>query len=109
MPAVAPVQITLSQDHKDNFLQIGVDLAVTLIHRVDNHAINATAPIDGYTTGHYLFFISGAEEQHRQFCKLLYQTQQEPFLALKAPGLWVYAAATAKFMTPENLVTLSYA
>ncbi len=108
MPAAAPVQITLSQDHKDNFMQLGIDLITTLIYRVDNHTINATAPIDGYTTGHYLFFISGSEDQHRQFFKLLYQTQKDPLLALKAPGLWVYAAETAKFTTSENLVTLSY-
>ena len=105
MPTATPASLTLTADQKDILAQLLID--TTKLNFVNNSAIDPGLPIDAYTSGHYLLFVDGIQEQHVNFFKKMYSTQTVPELAVKVPGLWVYETPSAKFSKPENNVTVS--
>lgn len=104
MATVTPASLTLTADQKEILVQVAID--PTKLNFVNNSAIDSGLPIDAYTSGHYLLFVEGLQEQHVNFYKKMYATQTVPELAIKVPGLWVYETPSAKFSSPETKVTV---
>jgi hypothetical protein len=105
MPTATPAALTLTVDQKEVLVDIEVDIAKLLL--VNNHDIDPGLPVDGYSSGHYLLFVEGTQEQHIAFYKKMYATATTPDLAIKIRGLWVYGSPSARFNNAENKVTVS--
>lgn len=105
MATSAPASLSFTTDQKDILLKIGVDTTKLLL--INNHDIDPGLPVDGYSSGHYLLFVEGTQEQHVAFFKRMYTTQTTPELAIKVPGLWVYETPSAKFNKVENKVSVA--
>jgi hypothetical protein len=105
MPTATPASLTLTVDQKEILGQLAID--VTKLNFVNNTAVDPGILCDAYTSGHYLIFVDGIQEQHVNFFKKMYATQTIPELAIKVPGLWVYETPSAKFNKPETKVTVN--
>jgi hypothetical protein len=100
----APASLNLSTDQKDILTKLEVDFSK--LKWVNNHEVDTSLPVDGYSSGHYLIFVEGKQEEHVAFFKKMYNTQTTPELAIKIPGLWVYETPSAKFNKPQNKVSI---
>jgi hypothetical protein len=106
MPTATPASLTLTDHQKEILGQVeAIDL--TKLHFVNNSAIEPGLPVDAYTSGHYLIFVEGVQDQHVKFYQKMYATQTIPELTIKVPGLWVYETPSAKFTKPEMKVTVN--
>jgi hypothetical protein len=105
MATSTPASLSFTADQKKILIDVEIDPAKLLL--VNNHEIDPSLPVDGYSSGHYLLFVLGTQEQHVSFFKKMYATQTTPELAIKVPGLWVYESPSAKFNKPENKVSVS--
>jgi hypothetical protein len=105
MPTSAPAALTLTAAQKEDLLSIEVDTTKLLL--INNTEVDPGLPVDGYSSGHYLMFVEGTQEQHVAFYKKMYGTATIPELEIKVHGLWIYQTPSAKFNKPENKVTVS--
>lgn len=104
--SATPSSLVLTTEQKSDLTnRLKIDL--TKIFFVENTLLQPAAALDGYSTGHYLFFVGGTQSQHVEFYKIMYGTNTIPELVLKVPGIWVYETPSAKFATTENQVTVS--
>lgn len=105
MATPTPAALTLTADQKECLLTSKIDITNLIL--INNLNVDPSLPVDAYSTGHYLLFFDGTPENHVAFFKKMYSTATNPELELKAHGIYAYQAASAKFNTPENKVTVS--
>jgi len=101
----APASLNFTTDQKDQLTKLEIDYSKLVW--VNNHEVDTSLPIDGYSSGHYLIFVEGQQDQHIAFFKKMYSTQTNPELAIKIPGLWVYETPSTKFKKPQNRVAVT--
>lgn len=63
--------------------------------------------VDGYVSGHYIIFSTGTSDDHARFLKYLFGNEYTPRLKAMDLGLSIYSSPTAKFVKPENLLSVT--
>jgi hypothetical protein len=77
------------------------------VYRISGDLLHHTAcRIDGYSNGHFVFFIEGTMSEHLIFLKYLFGDSYSAVIPSRFRGLTIYASPTGKFVKPENKVTI---
>jgi hypothetical protein len=102
---VATRSLKLHPDQLQVFSQIGID--TEKVHLISGDSLHPTAVrVDGYTNGHYVFFVSGVMPDHMTFMRYLFGSEHKPSLKTLYMGISIYKSPTAEYIKPENLVSI---
>lgn len=97
--------LKLHPDQLQVFSQLGID--TEKVHLISGDSLHPTAVrVDGYTSGHYVFFIDGALPDHMTFMRYLFGSDHRPALKTLYLGISIYKSPTAEYVKPSNLVAI---
>lgn len=100
--------ITLNLDSDQGALLTNeYELDLTQVFVVTNDAINASAPVNGYSLGPgaYMLFLDGMQNQHEAFLTTMFGSDKF-YLEAKVRNLHLYGTPASKQTKAENLVTV---
>jgi hypothetical protein len=109
MPTV-PNNLSLDEKQIEVLEEKGIELSsVYIIKRETLHP--SAVRVDGYTNGHYVFFLEGTMSDHAMFLKYLYgqnygEQQYAITLSSRFRGINIYGSPTEKYVMPANLVNI---
>jgi hypothetical protein len=98
--------LTLHETQVAMLTRLGISVDALYIVQAD--FLHPTAVrVDGYASGHYVFFTDGNSEEHARFLKYLFGNEYLPRLKAMDLGLSIYQSPTAKYISAENLVSVT--
>lgn len=100
--------ITLNFDADQGALLVNeYEIDTTEVCVVTNDAINASAPVNGYSMGPgaYMLFLDGDQVQHESFLTTMFGADK-CYLEAKVRNLHLYGTPASKHTKPENKVTV---
>jgi hypothetical protein len=107
MPVV-PNNLMLSEGQVEVLSEMGIH--PDAIYIIKGETLHASAVrIDGYTNGHYVFFLEGNATEHATFLKYLFGDNYSLILPTRFRGVSVYGGPTQKYVTGQNLVSVQSA
>ncbi len=95
------------QSEQVNVLQkYGINLSTDPIYLIKGEVLSRELmAVDGYYTGHYIFFLDGSFAQHQQFLRAIFGSLQTTLRGLFG-GISLYGHPAEKYRLPENVVTI---
>jgi hypothetical protein len=107
MPTV-PHNLALSDDQLEVLAE--KDIAPSSIYIIKRETLHPSAVrVDGYTNGHYVFFLEGTATEHAMFLQYLYGKSYEIVMPTRFRGITIYGSPTERYVTPANLVNVQAA
>jgi hypothetical protein len=103
---MAPVPNNLLLD--DRQLEVLAENGITEgIYVIKGELLHRSAVrIDGYTNGHYVFFLTGEAAEHVVFLRHLYGENYPISMPTRFRGITIYGSPSHRFMAPENRVNI---
>lgn len=107
MPTV-PNNLSLNEKQIEVLSEMGI--APTSVYIIKGETLHASAVrVDGYTNGHYVFFLEGTASEHAMFLKYLYGDNYAIIMPARFRSISIYGGPTQKYVTAENLVNVQSA
>lgn len=107
MPTV-PNNLSLSEKQIEVLSEMGI--TPTSVYIIKGETLHASAVrVDGYTNGHYIFFLEGSASEHAMFLKYLFGENYGIVMPTRFRNISIYGSPTQKYVTPANLVNVQSA
>lgn len=93
-------------------IEVLVEMGITpeSVYIIKGESLHHSAVrIDGYTNGHYVFFMEGTATEHAMFLKYLFGENYGLIMPTRFRSISVYGGPTQKYVTPGNLVNVQTA
>lgn len=106
--STVPHNLALSADQLEVLSE--KDITPTSVYIIKRETLHPSAVrVDGYTNGHYVFFLEGNASEHAMFLKYLYGESYAIVMPTRFRGITIYGSPTERYVTPANLVNVQSA
>lgn len=103
-----PHNLSLSADQLEVLSEMGI--TPTSVYIIKAETLHQTAVrVDGYTNGHYVFFLDGDARDHAMFLRYLFGESYNIVMPTRFRNITIYGSPTEKYVIPANLVNLQSA
>ena len=97
--------LSLSDKQIEVLSEMGI--TPTSVYIVKGETLHPSAVrVDGYTNGHYVFFLEGSASEHAMFLKYLYGDHYGIVMPTRFRSISIYGSPTQKYVTAVNLVNV---
>lgn len=97
--------LSLSEKQIEVLSEMGI--TPTSVHIIKGETLHPSAVrVDGYTNGHYVFFLEGTASEHAMFLKYLYGENYSIVMPTRFRDISIYGSPTQKYVTLANLVNV---
>lgn len=106
--AIVPNNLMLNEGQ----IEVLVEMQITpdSVYIIKGESLHQSAVrIDGYTNGHYVFFLEGSATDHAMFLKYLYGDNYTLIMPTRFRSISIYGGPTQKYVNPANLVNVKTA